>query len=286
MHAERWQTSTFEAKSARAKLSSSVFNLKILATWVTLSILPSPAVRASPDEDYSPTIKKSVAERQSEESSTNGIAATQQAPAACHLSMSLTALTAGFIGTQLHCPGTFFWSAEPGLLLYGFDRPDAYLESSIGIDYPTEEASRSATSESSWRVRTTVAYVYVRPNSFEYLQQAQPSNGLRSPGLQQWAILANSKVSSEFLLRLGPSHQLFNLVGIQLWQTLPPLWRGLGGLRQTRKGQMSGFSLSGYGSHGAWHASVGLGLSSIALERTVFTFAHPTFELKYGLGSF
>lgn len=277
---------TFEAKPLNEKPKPCRYYKEILITCMNVSILTTPTARASSNEGPIPLIKTSASGVQGAELDRSRIDAPQQSSKDCELSTSLTALAAGFIGTELHCPGVFFWSAEPGIVFYGFDQPDAYFESSVGIDYPTTQTSRLGIGESVWSIRTTIAYVYVRPSSFESLPEAQPSSGFLSPGLQQWAMLANSKISSEFQLTMKPSSQVLKYLGIQLWQTLPPLWRSFGALRNTRKAQLSGFNLSGHGSYGDWHASVGLGVSSVAIERTVLSFVHPIVELKYRLGSY
>ncbi|MEY2986867.1 MAG: hypothetical protein RJB13_388, partial [Pseudomonadota bacterium] len=199
----------------------------------------------------------------------------------CEVLLPVTAMLSGFIGADLRCPGTIFWNAEPGVLLYGFERPDAYLETSAGVAYPSSSGDTDDNNRFKWNIRTAISYVFVRPQSFASLADVQPKFTIQSPGLQQWAILANSKVSTEIWTRNENLNFYLSSWGFEFWQSLPPQWRGLGALRYTQKAQLSGFNLTGHRNYGPWRISSTLGFSSIAIERSVFTLFHPTIELKY-----
>lgn len=174
-----------------------------------------------------------------------------------------------------------YWTAEPGVLLYGFMRPDVYLEGTLGIAYPSSNPNRNDFEGEVWRIRGALSYAYVRQSSFVSLDESQPEFVINSPGLQQWTLLANSKITTELWMNTQKEDAFFSSVWLKIWQTLPPKWRGLGALKHTGQAQMSGIGFTGNHSSGPWSFSAGLGITSITVGKTIFTFAHPTLELKY-----
>lgn len=195
----------------------------------------------------------------------------------------MTGIGAGFLGAELNCLTPVSWSVEPGVVLFGFTRPEAYVRGTLGLSYPQPRDSGRAANEHTMRVRASLSYALIRSQSFQGLADAQPTPWFTSPGLQQWALLLNTKISSELLIPATTPQSFFNSCGFELWQTLPRQWRGLGAIKYTKNAQASGMLLKGYRSVGPWSLSAGLGLTSVALSETVFSFVHPTMDVMYRL---
>jgi hypothetical protein len=72
--------------------------------------------------------------------------------------------------------------------------------------------------------------------------------------------------------------------GIKIWQTVPPRWRTLGALQDTRNANAHGVVGTYFFQKNRWSGEVGIGRMTADVDRVSATFFYPTFALALDLG--
>lgn len=130
-----------------------------------------------------------------------------------------------------------------------------------------------------------IHYTYLPEASFNPIESlASKSNPLLSPAVQQWSTFLDSEVALELLKKAGGSHLSITHWGLKVWQSLPPQWRSLGALRDTRNSNLNGLQAIARFQGQRWRAQAGLGRMTVAIDRVATTFIHPTVDLSLALG--
>lgn len=128
-----------------------------------------------------------------------------------------------------------------------------------------------------------IRYVFLADNAFDSLTSLPNQSWLSNPSLQQWSLLSESDVSLELTWKSDTPTFLSQGFALKLWQTLPPQWRTVGALRQTRNTDLNGISLNALFQENRWQGRIGIGRMTFASDQLAATFFYPTFEVSYEL---
>ena len=221
--------------------------------------------------------------RASDSPQTAGI--TNQKKPICLDSFPVTSALTGVVSAELECGGDFLWGLRAGTVLLGFKKPVLYLRGSLGVSYPPLPTPGSLSSQNEWQLLQYIHYIYLPEASFNPIESLnKTSNLLLSPAVQQWSIFLDSEVALELLKKAGRNHLNITHWGLKVWQSLPPQWRSLGALRDTRNSSLNGLQAIARFQGQRWRAQAGLGRMTVAIDQVATTFIHPTVELSLALG--
>lgn len=154
----------------------------------------------------------------------------------------------------------------------------------LAVGYPPEPSSSAPSDHrtpADWQIAGKVSYVFLPDGAFSNLGSLAAPSPLSTPALQQWSLLADADVSLTLSLNSADKNSFFNSYSIKLWQTLPPQWRTLGALRDTRDADLQGLIFQAHLRKNNWSGSLGAGRMAIALDKISLSFFYPKAELTY-----
>lgn len=158
----------------------------------------------------------------------------------------------------------------------------------LAVGYPPEHSSSAAPhhpTPAAWQVVGQVSYVFLPDGAFSDLGSLASPSPLSTPALQQWSLLSDADVSLTLRLNSEDKNSFFNSYSLKLWQTLPPQWRTLGALRDTRAAELQGLIFQAHWRKNSWSGTLGAGRMAIALDKISLSFFYPKAELTYHLQS-
>ena len=206
----------------------------------------------------------------------------------CAASLPLSASIAGVFAADWRCKGTFQWTIQAGIVGFAWKRWLPYATGKLAVGYPPEHPGPAAghqPTSSNWQMVGQVSYVFLPDGAFANLDRLAARSSITTPALQQWGLLADADASLTLRLNAEDKNSFFNSYSIKLWQTLPPQWRTLGALRDTRDAELQGLIFQTHLDKDNWSGTFGVGRMAIALDKISLSFFYPKAELTYHLQS-
>jgi hypothetical protein len=193
----------------------------------------------------------------------------------CSASLPLTRAIIGLVSADWNCQSSFDWGLTAGAVPFGFEKWHPFAIGRLGVRYEG----------GGWQALGELGYAFLEAKAFDGLEELNPSHPIKSPSIQQWALLSESSVSVEFTTPAFSDDPtaLTKSYGLQLWQALPSVWRTVGALRNTRTSDLNGINLLAHfaSRNQRWKGSAGLGRMTASIDQVAVSFFYPVFELSY-----
>jgi hypothetical protein len=190
----------------------------------------------------------------------------------------------GIISGAWGCSGTERWEVRLGTVLNDSEFITPYIRTSAGVSLPANPRLKDTEPLAGWEFVQSIKYAFVPEESFERSIDWKGGSVLSSPSLQQWSMLLDSEIALEIVKRNFNSDSYRRAWGVKFWQVLPPSWRTLGALRDTRNANAYGLTLKAEFQAGPWRAQVGAGRMTLAVDRIVASFFYPSVEISFWPG--
>lgn len=205
-------------------------------------------------------------------------------PPPCGPHIPITPLLTGFFSGAWGCTGTERWEVRLGTALSGQEFITPYIRTSVGVSLPAPQNPQTIEFLSGWEFSQSVQYSFVPEDSFKPPMEWSEGSLLYAPSLQQWNLLLDSEIAMEVSKKNTAPDTTRRSWGVKFWQVLPPQWRTLGALRSTRNANAYGLTVRATFRMGSWQAQLGLGRMTVAVDRIVASFFHPTMEVSFRPG--